>query len=537
MHTTRAPQQEPAPAAHAPLTTARQRLSITIACMLSTSLAALDSTIVGTAMPTVIGDLGGLALYPWVFSAYLLASTTTVPIYGKLADLFGRKPVLLVGIGLFLAGSALCGASQSMVQLIAFRAVQGLGAGAVLPITTTIVADIYTPERRARIQGWFSGVWGVSSVVGPALGGLIVQFASWHWVFYVNVPIGLVAVAILVVALHEQVARRKRSIDYAGAVLMSAAVTSLLLALLQGGQSLPWKSFPIIGLFVLSMVFLLAFAWQELHVPEPMLPFSLFRQRIIAVSSLAGVLSGTVMFGLTSYVPLFVQGVQGLSPTSAGAALAPMSFGWPVGSIVGGRLILRLGYRVSAISGLVFITLGAGLVRLLLVAGSPTVIIGLFMAIIGLGLGFSSLAFLLAVQNAVPWSSRGTATASVQFFRTIGGAVGVAVMGAVLTNSMAPALAAAGIGFSGPARRSPPTGANVLLDHAARLRLPPETLALLIGSLDLALHRVFLFLLVTAALGLGVALFFPKGKIQQHGYQTKPESPVSVRPSVSGERA
>lgn len=503
--------------------TARRRLIITIACLLGTSLAALDGTIVGTAMPTVIGDLGGLALYPWVFSGYLLASTATVPIYGRLSDLYGRKPVFLFGTSLFLIGSGLCGASHSMVQLILFRAIQGLGAGAILPITTTIVADIYSVQERARIQGFFSGVWGVSSVVGPAVGGLIVQYLNWRWTFYVNIPFGVLSGALLIAALHEEIVRRDHVIDYVGAITMSGGITALLLALLQGGTALSWTSPAIAGLFGLSALLLAAFAWQELHTPEPMLPFSLFRSRIIAVSSVAGFLSGTVMFGLTSYIPLFVQGVQGGSPTSAGAALAPMSLGWPIGSIIGGRLILRLGYRFSAILGLAFMVLGAAGVWLVLVPGTPVALTGVLMAVVGLGLGFSSLAFLLGVQNSVPRSSRGTATASVQFFRTIGGAVGVAVMGTVLTNSMAPRLAALGINVDttgGTQRRS---AANMLLDPGARSSIAPSTLEALTSALNGALHNVYLLVVVVALAGFIAALNFPRGSIEKHQHRSNSE--------------
>lgn len=492
----------------------RQRVLITIACMLGTSLAALDSTIVGTAMPTIVGEMGGLALYPWVFSGYLLASTTTVPIYGRLADLYGRKPIFLFGSALFLAGSALCGAAHTMTQLIAFRAVQGLGAGAVLPITMTIIGDVYTTQQRARIQGLFSGVWGVSSVIGPAIGGFLVQYLSWRWVFYVNVPFGLMALGFMAVALTERVVRKQHEIDYVGAIALSVGITSLLLALLQGGTSLPFRSPALWALYVLALVSIAAFFWQERRAKEPMLPLSLFENRTIAVSSLAGFLSGMAMFGLSSYVPLFVQGVQGGAPTTAGAVLAPMSLGWPIGSIVGGRLILRLGYRASALTGVGLIVLGSSLVAAVVRASTPLPLLGALMALVGLGLGFSSLAFLLAVQNAVAWSSRGVATASVQFFRTIGGAIGVAIMGAVLANGMRPFLSSLGPGSGASGQRG---GASLLLDPAARATVPADALRQLAGALNSSLHLVYVLIAALAVAGLFVSFQFPGGMVAPRG--------------------
>lgn len=499
----------------------RQRVLITIACMLGTSLAALDSTIVGTAMPTIVGEMGGLALYPWVFSGYLLASTTTVPIYGRLADLYGRKPLFLFGSALFLLGSALCGAAHTMTQLIVFRALQGLGAGAVLPITMTIIGDVYTMEQRARIQGLFSGVWGVSSVVGPAIGGFLVQYLSWRWVFYVNVPFGLLAWIFMTVALTERVVRRQHEIDYVGAITLSVGVTSLLLALLQGGTSLPFGSPALWALYLFALVCLAAFFWQERRAKEPMLPLSLFENRVISVSSLAGCLSGMVMFGLSSYVPLFVQGVQGGAPTTAGAALAPMSLGWPIGSIVGGRLILRLGYRPSTLTGLAFIVTGSALVTVALQPATPLPLLGAVMALVGVGLGFSSLAFLLAVQNSVTWGRRGVATASVQFFRTIGGSVGVAVMGAILANGMRPYLSSLGPGPGGSSQRG---GASLLLDPAARATLSADALHQLAGALNTSLHLVYVLIAGLAIAGLIVAFQFPSGKVAQQGTVGRPSA-------------
>ena len=483
-----------------------QSVLIVAGLMLGMFLAALDTTVVGTAMPTIIGKLGGVSLYSWVFSAYLLTSTTTVPVYGKLADLYGRKPVFLVGVALFLAGSALSGLSQTMVQLIVFRALQGIGAGAVLPITMTIIGDLFSIEQRARLQGFFSGVWGVSSIVGPALGGLITDHIDWRWVFYINVPVGLVSAGLIAALLHENVAHRRRQIDYFGSATLTAGVTVLLWGLLQGGKAWGWGSPESVATFAGAALLLVVFLWQETRAPEPVLPLSLFRNRIIAVASVAGALSGAAMFGVTSFVPLFVQGVRGGTATDAGTVVAPMSLGWPAGSIIAGRLIVRFGYRPATLIGGVCLLLG-GLLLATVNDGTPHALIVALLVLVGLGLGFTSSAFVISVQNAVPWSQRGVATATSQFFRTIGGSIGVAVLGAILTAQWRQQAADRGAG--GEFDR-----ANTLLDPARRATLPAETVEALRQALDGALHSVYLVVAALTALVFLSVLFFPRGRAQ-----------------------
>src|SRR5205085_285543 len=411
--------------------TRKAKITIIIALMLGMALAALDTTIVGTALPSIVGKLGGITLYSWVFSAYLLTSTTTVPIYGKLADLFGRKPVFLFGTAVFLIGSAACGAAQSMEQLIIFRAVQGLGAGAVLPIVLTIIGDIFELRERARVQGFFSGVWGLSSIIGPALGGVIVDHFSWRWVFYINIPFGLLSAFLLIITLKENVERKQRSIDYLGTLTLTFGIIALLFALLQGGVTWAWTSLPSLGLFALAVVLIALFLFQETRASEPILPLTLFSNRIIAISSIGGVVLGVVLFGVTSYVPLFVQGVKGGTATSAGITLGPLLVAWPIAATLSGKIILRYGYRLTAVVGAMLVAIGVGLVMLLQV-GSTLPYIVIAMLVIGTGLGLMSTAFVISVQNAVPWNVRGVATASTQFFPTIGGTVGVALMGTIL---------------------------------------------------------------------------------------------------------
>ena len=471
------------------------------ALMLGMALGALDTTVVGTAMPTIIGKLGGVSLYSWVFSAYLLTSTTAVPVCGKLADLFGRKPVFLAGVALFLAGSMLCGLSQSMSQLILFRALQGLGAGAVLPVTMTIIGDLFSIEQRARLQGFFSGVWGVSSIVGPALGGLITDNIGWRWVFYINVPFGLVAAALVSLLLHERVEHRRRQIDYIGSAALTAGVTALLWGLLQGGEAWAWNSRESLATFAVAGLLLALFLWNETRAPEPVLPLSLFRNRIIAVASVAGALAGAAMFGVTSFVPLFVQGVRGGSATQAGLVIAPLSLAWPAGSMISGRLIVRFGYRPSTLIGGVCLALGGLLLATVGEGVSWAVLIAL-LVLIGLGLGFTTSAFVIAVQNAVSWSQRGVATATSQFFRTIGGSIGVAILGTVLASRWGQEAAARG---AGDFERS------VLLDPARRVNVPADILAAMESALAVALQHVFMVTAGFAALVLLAVLFVPKG--------------------------
>src|SRR5436305_10380526 len=393
--------------------TKKTKIIVTIALMLGMSLAALDTTIVGTALPSIVGKLGGITLYSWVFSAYLLTSTSTVAIYGKLADLFGRKPLFLFGTAVFLIGSMASGAAQSMEQLIIFRAIQGLGAGAVLPIVLTIIGDIFALEERAKVQGLFSGVWGVSSIIGPALGGVIVDHFSWRWVFYINLPFGLLSAFLLIVSLKENVERKKHSIDYLGSLTLTFGIVALLFALLQGGVTWAWTSLPSLGLFALAIVLIVLFLLQEARASEPILPLTLFTNRIITISSIGGVILGVVMFGITSYVPLFVQGVRGGTATSAGVTLGPLLIAWPIAAAVSGKIILRYGYRLTAGVGALLVTIGVGLVTLLQASSTlPYIVVAMLM--IGTGLGLMSTAFIMYVQHAVSWNVRGVATDSTQ---------------------------------------------------------------------------------------------------------------------------
>ena len=500
--------------------TRQARFVIVIALMLGMSLAALDTTIVGTALPSIVGKLGGFDLYSWVFSIYLLTSTTTVPIYGKLADLYGRKRVFLFGIAVFLVGSVASGASQSMEQLILFRAIQGLGAGAVVPLVLTIIGDIFDLHERARVQGFFSSVWGVASVVGPAAGGLIVDHFSWRWVFFINIPFGLLSAILLFFAFDEHVKRTRPTLDYAGTLALTGSIVALLFALLQGGSSWAWISPQSIGLFAVFVVLLVFFIWLEQRAAEPILPLTLFRNRIIAVSSLGGLILGVTMFGITTYVPLFVQGVKGGSGTDAGIVLTPLLFSWPVASVISGKLILNFGYRKVAVVGAILTTIGAGLLVFFNQGTGLVVIVG-SMLLVGTGLGMSSMVFILAVQNAVPWKLRGVATASTQFVRTIGGTIGVAFMGTILNAQVAEHFAPIFAHFASVTAHLPQNvaPANMLLTANIRSLVPADFLQQLQGALAQSLFWVYLVVFVLMAISLIAMFWIPGGSADDLKYK------------------
>jgi EmrB/QacA subfamily drug resistance transporter len=403
---------------------------VLIGIMLSTALVAIDATIIATAVPSIVRTLGGFAQFPWLFSVYLLAQAVTVPVYGKLADVFGRKPVMLFGIGLFLLGSVLCGAAWSMGALIAFRAVQGLGAGAVQPMAMTIVGDLYSLEERAKVQGYIASVWGVSSVVGPTLGGVFSEYVSWRWIFFVNVPLCLIAAATIGLRFAERVERRRPRIDYAGAGVLTVALTLVILGVLEGGQSWAWNSPQSVAVLGGGALLLGLFVLIERRAADPVVPLRLLRRRLLVATNVVAACVGAILLGLTSYVPTFVQDVLGTGPLVAGFALAALTLGWPLSGSQSGRLYLRVGFRVTATVGAAVVVLGTA--ALLLLDGSSSVFqVGLTSFVIGLGMGFAAAPTLIAAQSAVEWRERGVVTGLNMFFRSSGSAIGVAVFGAI----------------------------------------------------------------------------------------------------------
>ncbi|HEY5222447.1 MAG TPA: MDR family MFS transporter [Microbacteriaceae bacterium] len=411
-----------------------ERGPLLTALMLSTALVALDSTIIATAVPSIVKDLGGFSQFPWLFSIYLLAQAVTVPLYGRFADIFGRKPVMLFGIGIFLLGSVLSGLAWSMPVLILFRAIQGIGAGAVAPMSMTIAGDVYTVVERAKVQGYLAAVWGLSSVIGPAIGGIFSDYLSWRWIFYVNVPICLLAALMIWRSFHENASRSAQKIDYPGAVLLTGGTTLLILGLLEGGVSWAWDSALGIGIFVLAAVLLIGFVIVEKRVKHPILPLWVFSRRILLTSTLASAVVGAIVIGLSSYLPTFAQVVLGTSALVAGFALAFLTLGWPITAALAGRFYLRIGFRATALIGTAFVLLGTSLM-LMLSAHSQVWEIALFCAIIGAGMGLVATPTLIAAQASVDWDVRGVVTGNNMFARSVGSAVGVAVFGAIVNAS------------------------------------------------------------------------------------------------------
>lgn len=489
----------------------RRKTIITLATLVGTFLAALDATVVGTAMPTVIGELGGLELYSWVFAAYLLAATVTGPIFGKLSDTYGRKPIYLIGVFLFLLGSILSGTADSMTGLIIFRTIQGLGAGAVQPVAITIVGDIFELETRARIQGLFGAVWGMSALVGPAAGGLITDYLSWRWVFYINIPFGLAAGILLFFALRESFEPRSGTADYLGFSLLTGGLLAVLFALL-GGGSAPEVSFANLLLFSVGVFALVLFVLVERRVTNPIVPMDLFANRLFSVASFGNFAVGGVLFGVSVYLPLFVQGALGGTAITAGAAVASVSIGWPIASFIGGRMLLKTGYRPTLLLGSVFIVLGSALC---VPMGQGTSLFYVVFAafVIGLGLGFTSTSYLVSVQNAVPWSRRGIATSSIVFFRTIGGVIWVAVMGALLNFSLGDRYEAAVERVTGGDENLAEllSDPNALLEPTLRAEIPPDAYAELAASLADSLAPVFWTLLAIGVISLAASALFPSG--------------------------
>ncbi len=419
----------------------RQLIAAFSAIMLATLLAALDQTVVATALPQIATDLQGFQQLSWVVTAYLLASTVTVPLYGKLSDLYGRRRLFVVAITIFLVGSLLCGAAQTMGQLVACRALQGIGAGGLLPLAQTAIADLFSPRERGKYQGLVGAMWGLAAVAGPLLGGTLTDSASWRWIFLINLPLGGLALAVVLKTMPRARGREHR-IDVAGALLLSVAISGLLLALTWGGTTYAWTSPQVLITGLIGLALLPLFVIVERRVPEPLVPLGLFSQRIFAVSTVGGFVIGAILFAVTIYVPVFSQGVQGDTATASGIVLIPLTLGWVAAATTTGRLITRTGrYRVFPLIGSVCI-LTALLLLTRLDEGTSSLALAATLVVLGLGMGMTFQPYVIATQNAVEPANLGIATASVQFFRSMGGSVAVAALGALLANRLAAELTA-----------------------------------------------------------------------------------------------
>ncbi|QCJ41893.1 MFS transporter [Bacillus sp. S3] len=469
------------------------------AVMLAMFMGAIEATIVSTAMPAIVADLGGFTHYSWVFSAYLLMNSVTVLIYGKLSDLFGRKPILTIGIIIFLIGSVLCGFAGSMKTLIIYRLIQGFGAGAVTPIATTIVGDIYSKEERAKIQGYLSSVWGISAITGPAVGGLLVQYASWHYVFWINIPLGILSLVGLWLFLHENVEKKKHEIDYLGAILLTITISTLMFVLIDGSRLGAWQ---MVSLMVLSGLALLAFIFQEGRASEPVMPFSIWKERSIFIANITSLTTGVMLIGISSFLPAFVQGVMEQTPIVAGFTLTTMSIGWPIASALSGRMLITIGYRKTSIIGGAFLLIGSiAFVTMSASSGPIWAAAGSFF--VGVGMGLTSTAFIVSIQSTVAWQQRGIATAANMFMRNLGSTIGVALLGGILNNRMVHY-------FRQNDKTLTVDDTNILLKASERDKLTDSVKNILQEGLAFSLHTVYYVVLTFALISLLLILFIPK---------------------------
>jgi len=497
----------------------KQILVVLSGLMLGMLLAALDQTIVSTALPRITSDLGGQQHLAWVVTAYLLTSTASTPLYGKISDLYGRKIVFQFAIVVFLIGSVLAGASQNMGELIGTRALQGIGAGGLMTLAMAIVGDVISPRERGRYQGYFGGVFALASVAGPLLGGFFTESLSWRWVFYINVPVGIIALVVTSVVLDIPFHRRDHKVDYTGAGLLVAATSALLLALSLGGKAhnsgFAWGSVQIIGLFVISVALFVGFVAWEIRAPEPILPMRLFRNKVFTLANVIGFILGFTMFGAIVYLPLYLQDVRGASPTMSGLQLLPLMGGVLTSSIGSGRLITKMGrYKMFPIIGLILTSLGFGLMSLIKADTSFLALAGA-MIVIGLGMGCIMQVLVLAIQNALPYKDLGVGTSSNTFFRSMGSSIGVAVFGALVTNQLTSYVAGQPLAAADRATLGKALTAGQGGGSSGGLQLPHALQTIFDNAYVHAINNTFLWSVPLLLVGLVLAFWMPEKRLSR----------------------
>jgi EmrB/QacA subfamily drug resistance transporter len=484
----------------------KQRVVLTtVAVIAGMFLASIDGTIVSTAMPTIVGDLHGIGSYAWVFSAFLLAEIATIPLWGRLADMFGRKRIFLSGMIIFLIGSALCGTSQTMTELVLFRALQGLGAGCILPVAQTISADLYTMEQRAKISAVYAGVFGLSSVLGPFIGGFLTDNLSWRWVFYVNLPIGVAAVALVAIVMIEPLEQRHRHrFDWLGLATLLGWTIALVFALESGGREYPWGSIEVVGALVASAVLFAAFILAERRATEPLIPLDLFRVPALRASAIVTMFLGMSMFGVLSFLPLYGRTVLGESATGSGRILIPLLLAMMAASAAGARVVLKVGFRAVVTTGAALVVFGAFLLTRLTVDSSQLEL-SIFLLFLGAGMGLVFMSTSLAAQNSVTMKRMGVATGLINFTRQLGGAIGVALAASVLLTTLANRLRDA-FGDAGI------DTAKLLTPTERQTKLPPAAREAVRDAFAGALHRTFWVAVAVALIGLVFTLLMPRGR-------------------------
>ncbi len=488
---------------------AKRQLAAT-GVMLAIFLFAIDATIVSTAMPTIVAKLGGLELYSWVFSIYMLTSALTTPLFGKLSDLYSQRRLMLIGIGIFVLGSMLCGGAQSMEALILFRAIQGLGGGAIYALSFIVVGILYRPEERAKIQGIISGIWGIASILGPLAGGIIVEHWSWRWAFFVNLPITAVAVVLIVVGLKESAQeRRAHRLDFAGTFTLFAALILLFYALSRSSHAAQLLNVAVLGMIALGILFLMIFYIIERRAAEPIVPLDLFKSSLFTTSAAVGTLASMGVFGAISYLPLYLQGVTGLTASRAGMVLLFLSVAWTVGSLIAGQALNRVGYRASATAGMILLALGYSLF-VAFKSDLSVVWVTVSGTLIGTGMGMVNLTTLVAVQNSVSHHRIGVATSTLMLFRTFGGAFAVSLMGTVLLHQMQRGLNQLSRGSLSAALLDKLTHPQNLLEPATRAQIPSSLLPRLIAILADAIWYAFLSGFALMLLGVAASFFLSK---------------------------